>query len=121
MKPKTLSGPGFTALPSKAKVTLVRAKKNHRKFASTVCQWRSMSLGVSLMMTSLQNALFDEFPPDPSYGVRTRSSSKQVVVGICAMEKKSHSKPMNEILTRLEEFEYIHTLIFEEKVILNVS
>ncbi|TRY63566.1 hypothetical protein TCAL_11569 [Tigriopus californicus] len=34
------------------------------------------------------------------------------------MEKKSLSKPMREILTRLEEFEYITTLIFPENVIL---
>ncbi|XP_023325521.1 inositol hexakisphosphate and diphosphoinositol-pentakisphosphate kinase [Eurytemora carolleeae] len=43
---------------------------------------------------------------------------KQVIVGICAMEKKTHSKPMTEILTRLEEFEYIKTVIFPESVIL---
>ncbi|XP_076058442.1 inositol hexakisphosphate and diphosphoinositol-pentakisphosphate kinase 2-like isoform X3 [Oratosquilla oratoria] len=43
---------------------------------------------------------------------------KQVVVGICAMEKKSASKPMIEILTRLEEFEYIRTTVFPEHVIL---
>ncbi len=36
------------------------------------------------------------------------------------MEKKSLSKPMREILTRLEEFEYIATHIFPENVILNV-
>ena len=46
---------------------------------------------------------------------------RQVVVGICAMEKKSASKPMREILTRLEEFEYLKTAIFPEEVILNVS
>ena len=46
---------------------------------------------------------------------------KQVVVGICAMEKKSGSKPMKEILTRLEEFEFIRTCIFPEDVILKVS
>ena len=44
---------------------------------------------------------------------------KQVVVGVCAMEKKTLSKPMKEILTRLEEFEYIKTFIFSEKVILD--
>ena len=43
-----------------------------------------------------------------------------VVVGVCAMEKKSLSKPMREILTRLGEFEYIRTTIFPEEVILNV-
>ena len=49
------------------------------------------------------------------------SMVRQVVVGICAMEKKSLSKPMREILTRLEEFEYLKTAIFPEDVILNVS
>ncbi|XP_077562013.1 inositol hexakisphosphate and diphosphoinositol-pentakisphosphate kinase isoform X19 [Haemaphysalis longicornis] len=44
---------------------------------------------------------------------------KQVLVGICAMSKKSQSKPMKEILTRLEEFEYIRTVVFPEEVILN--
>ncbi|XP_063985892.1 inositol hexakisphosphate and diphosphoinositol-pentakisphosphate kinase isoform X6 [Diachasmimorpha longicaudata] len=43
---------------------------------------------------------------------------KQVLVGICAMAKKSQSKPMKEILTRLEEFEYIKILVFSEEVIL---
>eukprot|EP00096_Caligus_rogercresseyi_P004245 TRINITY_DN1843_c0_g1_i6.p1 TRINITY_DN1843_c0_g1~~TRINITY_DN1843_c0_g1_i6.p1 ORF type:complete len:1151 (+),score=271.91 TRINITY_DN1843_c0_g1_i6:86-3538(+) len=46
---------------------------------------------------------------------------KQVIVGICAMEKKSLSKPMKEILSRLEEFEYIKTTTFSEDVILNGS
>ena len=49
------------------------------------------------------------------------SNRKSVTVGICAMEKKSLSKPMKEILTRIEEFEYIRTMIFPEPVILNVS
>lgn len=45
---------------------------------------------------------------------------KQVIVGICAMEKKAQSKPMKEILRRLEDyFEYIKTTIFEESIILN--
>ena len=46
---------------------------------------------------------------------------QQVVVGVCAMEKKTLSRPMTEILTRLEEFEYIKPLIFPESVIINVS
>lgn len=45
---------------------------------------------------------------------------KVVIVGICAMEKKTQSKPMKEILTRLQEFEYIKVIVFEEEVILNV-
>jgi len=49
------------------------------------------------------------------------TEGKQVIVGVCAMEKKTLSKPMKEILTRLEEFEYIKTCIFTEKVILEVE
>ncbi|XP_022087070.1 inositol hexakisphosphate and diphosphoinositol-pentakisphosphate kinase 2-like isoform X3 [Acanthaster planci] len=40
-------------------------------------------------------------------------------VGICAMAKKSRSKPMREILSRLEIFEHIEIIIFKEEVILN--
>lgn len=46
------------------------------------------------------------------------NSGKHVLVGICAMGKKSQSKPMKEILTRLQEFEYIRMIVFEEDVIL---
>ncbi|XP_065082388.1 inositol hexakisphosphate and diphosphoinositol-pentakisphosphate kinase 2-like isoform X8 [Ochlerotatus camptorhynchus] len=43
---------------------------------------------------------------------------KQVVVAVCAMSKKSQSKPMKEILTRLQEFEYIRMIVFSEEIIL---
>ncbi|RXN19627.1 inositol hexakisphosphate and diphosphoinositol-pentakisphosphate kinase 2-like isoform X6 [Labeo rohita] len=46
-------------------------------------------------------------------------SERQIVVGICAMMKKSKSKPMTEILERLCKFEYITVVIFPEEVILN--
>lgn len=36
------------------------------------------------------------------------------------MAKKTQSKPMKEILTRLQEFEYIKMVVFEEDVILKV-
>lgn len=49
------------------------------------------------------------------------ATDKQVVVGICAMAKKTQSKPMKEILSRLREFEYIRMLVFDEDVILKVS
>ncbi|XP_060080823.1 inositol hexakisphosphate and diphosphoinositol-pentakisphosphate kinase 2-like isoform X2 [Ylistrum balloti] len=42
-----------------------------------------------------------------------------ITVGVCAMAKKCNSKPMREILQRLELFEHIKTLVFEEDVILN--
>ncbi|XP_075692978.1 inositol hexakisphosphate and diphosphoinositol-pentakisphosphate kinase 2 isoform X4 [Rhinoderma darwinii] len=46
---------------------------------------------------------------------------RQIVVGICAMAKKSKSKPMQEILERLSLFKYITVVIFEEDVIQNES
>ncbi|XP_018110852.1 inositol hexakisphosphate and diphosphoinositol-pentakisphosphate kinase 1 isoform X6 [Xenopus laevis] len=44
---------------------------------------------------------------------------RQIVVGICAMNKKSKSKPMTQILERLCKFEYITVVIMSEDVILN--
>ncbi|KAM4615232.1 inositol hexakisphosphate and diphosphoinositol-pentakisphosphate kinase 2 isoform 2-T2 [Polymixia lowei] len=44
---------------------------------------------------------------------------RQIVVGICAMSKKSKSKPMKEILERLCLFKYITVVTFEEDVILS--
>ncbi|XP_041459759.1 inositol hexakisphosphate and diphosphoinositol-pentakisphosphate kinase 2-like isoform X2 [Lytechinus variegatus] len=43
----------------------------------------------------------------------------KVVVGICCMGKKASSRPMREILHRLEKFEYISLDIFDEDMILN--
>ena len=43
----------------------------------------------------------------------------KVVVGICCMGKKSGSRPMREILHRLEKFEYISVNVFDEDMILN--
>ncbi|CAK9296273.1 unnamed protein product [Gordionus sp. m RMFG-2023] len=47
------------------------------------------------------------------------NSHKQIIVGVCAMEKKSKSKPMHEILQRLDKFEYISTYIISQNDILN--
>ena len=46
------------------------------------------------------------------------SVDKKVLVGICAMAKKSHSKPMKEIIRRLENFPLLQIIVFEEDVIL---
>ncbi|XP_076240560.1 inositol hexakisphosphate and diphosphoinositol-pentakisphosphate kinase isoform X11 [Calliopsis andreniformis] len=54
-------------------------------------------------------------------GSDLEGEGKQVLVGVCAMAKKSQSKPMKEILTRLEEFEYLKIIVFPEKVILKES
>jgi hypothetical protein len=44
---------------------------------------------------------------------------RMIFVGICAMAKKSKSQPMREILERLDRFEYIQTIIFEEDTVLH--
>ncbi|KAG9489224.1 hypothetical protein GDO78_005298 [Eleutherodactylus coqui] len=46
---------------------------------------------------------------------------RQIVVGICAMTKKSKSKPMTQILERLCKFDYITVVIMSEDIILNES
>lgn len=56
------------------------------------------------------NSLFEELP-----------EGKRIILGVCAMQKKSNSKPMHEILDRLEKFMQIQTMIFDEDVILNKS
>uniref|UniRef100_A0A6I8PJP9 Inositol hexakisphosphate and diphosphoinositol-pentakisphosphate kinase n=1 Tax=Ornithorhynchus anatinus TaxID=9258 RepID=A0A6I8PJP9_ORNAN len=43
----------------------------------------------------------------------------QIVVGICAMTKKSKSKPMTQILERLCRFDYLTVVILGEDIILN--
>ncbi|XP_055012017.1 inositol hexakisphosphate and diphosphoinositol-pentakisphosphate kinase 1 isoform X5 [Boleophthalmus pectinirostris] len=43
---------------------------------------------------------------------------RRIVVGICAMTKKSRSKPMVQILERLCRFEFIQVSVFPEDVIL---
>ncbi|XP_023370068.1 inositol hexakisphosphate and diphosphoinositol-pentakisphosphate kinase 1 isoform X2 [Otolemur garnettii] len=50
----------------------------------------------------------DEVPLEP-----------QIIVGICAMTKKSKSKPMTQILERLCRFDYLTVIILGEDVILN--
>ena len=41
-----------------------------------------------------------------------------ITLGVCAMAKKTKSKPMKEILRRLEKFQHIKVIVFEERVIL---
>uniref|UniRef100_A0A8C4LMT2 Inositol hexakisphosphate and diphosphoinositol-pentakisphosphate kinase n=1 Tax=Equus asinus asinus TaxID=83772 RepID=A0A8C4LMT2_EQUAS len=50
----------------------------------------------------------EDEPPEP-----------QIIVGICAMTKKSKSKPMTQILERLCRFDYLTVIILGEDVILN--
>jgi len=50
----------------------------------------------------------------------TMVDERRVVVGVCAMAKKSNSRPMQEILERLALFKDIRTFVFEESIILHV-
>ncbi|XP_041367953.1 inositol hexakisphosphate and diphosphoinositol-pentakisphosphate kinase 2-like isoform X3 [Gigantopelta aegis] len=52
---------------------------------------------------------------------RPCSAGRNIIVGVCAMSKKSVSKPMKEILERLTNFEKIEIYVFPESVILNES
>jgi len=54
-------------------------------------------------------------------GVAPENSCNQVIVGVCAMAKKSESKSMKEILTRLDDFDQIKTIVFPEETILKVK
>lgn len=51
--------------------------------------------------------------------LRQKIKPNIIIVGICAMKKKTSSKPMHEIVSRLLKFEGIEVDIFEEDVILN--
>lgn len=63
--------------------------------------------------------LYDNVEDDEDDEEYDSPPERQIVVGICAMAKKSKSKPMKEILERLSLFKYIVVVIFEEVVILN--
>ncbi|XP_062245480.1 inositol hexakisphosphate and diphosphoinositol-pentakisphosphate kinase 2 isoform X4 [Platichthys flesus] len=66
--------------------------------------------------TGMRNEMFrEEEMEDDEDG---SPSERQIVVGICAMMKKSKSKPMTQILERLCKFDYIDMVIFPEEVIL---
>ncbi|CAI2735774.1 unnamed protein product [Schistosoma spindalis] len=50
---------------------------------------------------------------------RTDGSDVVVTIGVCAMAKKAMSKPMKEILRRMDKFQHIKIIIFDEKMILD--
>lgn len=84
-----------------------KLERKHSKVLNDVAGGDSSSEGCGRLGVGLEEE-----------GEMAAAPFKQVVVGICAMEKKSGSKPMKEILTRLEEFEYLRPVIFPEEVIL---
>nr|XP_020478338.1 inositol hexakisphosphate and diphosphoinositol-pentakisphosphate kinase 1-like isoform X5 [Monopterus albus] len=71
---------------------------------------------VGQMETGMKNKMFrDEEMEDDEDEL---PSERQIVVAICAMMKKSTSKPMTQIMERLSKFDYIDVVIFPEEVIL---
>ncbi|XP_047451742.1 inositol hexakisphosphate and diphosphoinositol-pentakisphosphate kinase 2 isoform X11 [Mugil cephalus] len=68
------------------------------------------------MEAGMKNEMFRE--EDMEEDDDASPSERQIVVGICAMMKKSKSKPMTQILERLCKFDYIDVVIFPEEVIL---
>ncbi|CAH8568541.1 unnamed protein product [Schistosoma turkestanicum] len=49
---------------------------------------------------------------------KTDENDVVVTIGVCAMAKKAMSKPMKEILRRMDKFQHIKIIIFDEKMIL---
>ncbi|XP_028304343.1 inositol hexakisphosphate and diphosphoinositol-pentakisphosphate kinase 2-like isoform X3 [Gouania willdenowi] len=76
-----------------------------------------IAIGSTVQMEAgLKTEVFREEEMDED--VDESPSERQIVVGICAMMKKSKSKPMTQILERLCKFDYIDMVIFPEEVIL---
>ncbi|KAI0981559.1 hypothetical protein GJ496_006482 [Pomphorhynchus laevis] len=46
--------------------------------------------------------------------------AKKIIVGICAMENKVISKPMEEILCRLDKFPYLRIIVFPQPIIIHL-
>ncbi|RHZ34542.1 hypothetical protein DYB37_006589 [Aphanomyces astaci] len=61
-------------------------------------------------------AASEDDPNNPSFQSRAQ---RRYVVGVCAMEKKSRSKPMQEILRRLVKKKQFDLVIFTDDMILN--
>jgi inositol hexakisphosphate/diphosphoinositol-pentakisphosphate kinase len=57
---------------------------------------------------------------DFDYNDENNQPIDTIKIGICAMAKKVNSKPMQEILSRLQKNLYFNVIIFEQDLILNV-
>lgn len=58
---------------------------------------------------------------DKNSSNRQYEIDKSIIVGICCMEKKLKSKPMQQILWHLASYSDMHILQFTEDIILNQS
>uniref|UniRef100_A0A3B5BIW1 Inositol hexakisphosphate and diphosphoinositol-pentakisphosphate kinase n=1 Tax=Stegastes partitus TaxID=144197 RepID=A0A3B5BIW1_9TELE len=90
--------------------------RSHRDVPLFVVGCEDDEQDVGQMEAGMKNEMFreEEMEDDEDES----PSERQIVVGICAMMKKSKSKPMTQILERLCKFDYIDVVIFPEEVIL---
>ncbi|CAI5728657.1 unnamed protein product [Peronospora destructor] len=72
---------------------------------------RTQSLSLSVMASVS--------PPLSPLSSLPSSVMSKYVVGVCAMEKKTHSKPMREILRRLEKKRQFDVFVFDDDTIFN--
>jgi inositol hexakisphosphate/diphosphoinositol-pentakisphosphate kinase len=63
--------------------------------------------------------LFKEEDEEKDERMYDDEEEEDITVGICAMEKKVRSKPMEEILTRLGAFDHFKIVLFPQEMILN--
>ncbi|KAI9915799.1 hypothetical protein PsorP6_008582 [Peronosclerospora sorghi] len=68
----------------------------------------------SLPMSKMSSVSLPISPPTSPSSIMSR-----YVVGVCAMEKKTRSKPMREILLRLEKKRQFDVFVFDDDTILN--
>lgn len=60
--------------------------------------------------------LFNFLQDDSENDDESGEGGKKVIVGVCAMAKKSQSKPMKEILTRLQVSKYKNVACVESLI-----
>ena len=68
------------------------------------------------MRNSLSNYVGDGNEPQRR---KSTEDKQRILVGICAMKKKTASKPMSELINRFNKIQLIYVVIFDEDIILN--
>ncbi|KAG5440144.1 hypothetical protein PCANB_001713 [Pneumocystis canis] len=75
-----------------------------------------MSISAEFHHLSFSETINISQPPSPSPGIKTKP---KWIIGVCAMDQKSRSKPCQNILNRLIQHGEFETVIFGDKVILD--
>ena len=66
-----------------------------------------------------ENEFYDDQSKDEDDKDEEEELFEKIIIGVCAMEKKVHSKPMEQILTRLKNYDHFEIIIFPQETILN--